>query len=946
MTILPLFPPSDETTYMTRDVADATETETESESRHHEVGTERGNEGDDNSDVSSIDNSDNSDADADSDNAGSGAPLPHVAPPVAARSASRQVYTAKYSDIPVYEMAVRGVKVMRRISDDWLNATHILKVVGYLKPRRTKILDLEVLQGVHEKVQGGYGGYQGTWVPKQDGIILARRHLVEDILRPIFEFEPKNGDIALAKGDFNVHESNVAKTATAIARKVPLINSSLELPIIRKGSAASSRATSPQPAPIQLRTRIHGYVVNHATASASPRASTPVAGGSAISPCRDEPSPSPVPTLPMKRPVGRPPRFPRPPGYMPPSKAAIQQLQKPAPLKCRRASHGIMDIPNSPPNVEMRMSMEIGNAIYLLDLHRSDIQDSQKLPKNEESAINLKLSENRENYAQASKIFPEPENFVQSMTHSQLQRYIILQIYLAKPSSEILSLLRDPKLSPLDGQKVNDEASLLFRINPNIILDARQQTVLHWAATYAHISLINDLIVRGANPSAVTITTAETPLMRATGTRAAFDAQNFDTILTSLGPASAQAVDSKGRNILHRIANTHATDVAQTYYMSCILEWIDEGGFISWVHGNAGGVVVTVETTDLVKAVVAGFVNAQDTEGNTPLHLAVVSRSLAVVKILVKLGARSDLLNDVRVCARDLCPEWDKGVCEALRFNFLEKRGGNAVSNDDSERKINDYHDNNDNWFNLQMQVSKSEIKSIHQSQSRLQHLYDQVTETNKRLKFAVKISESKKLTSAQQTMAAIAKSAVVIKTELHHSTVTQIPEISLNYSRELQQQQKYTASPYISVQQLSESDTVPLTTKSPAIPSKQSSPSPHALIPQQPNNHIVMQEIGKDFSATPMQKMPIPGVLPTPPTTIKPLSAFFVANSSDSNNLPTQTEMIMKILRKRIKASEKQRKRVYDEIEQIWEMREEKDSRYVRMIANACDVDVETVNE
>ena len=50
---------------------------------------------------------------------------------------------------------------MRRRADSWLNATQILKVAGFDKPQRTRILEREVQKGEHEKVQGGYGKYQG-----------------------------------------------------------------------------------------------------------------------------------------------------------------------------------------------------------------------------------------------------------------------------------------------------------------------------------------------------------------------------------------------------------------------------------------------------------------------------------------------------------------------------------------------------------------------------------------------------------------------------------------------------------------------------------------------------------------------------------------------------------------------------------------------------------------
>jgi len=73
------------------------------------------------------------------------------------------IYLAVYSSVPVYEMMVRGIGVMRRRADSFLNATQILKVAGVEKGKRTKILEKDIALGPHEKVQGGYGRYQGTW---------------------------------------------------------------------------------------------------------------------------------------------------------------------------------------------------------------------------------------------------------------------------------------------------------------------------------------------------------------------------------------------------------------------------------------------------------------------------------------------------------------------------------------------------------------------------------------------------------------------------------------------------------------------------------------------------------------------------------------------------------------------------------------------------------------
>ncbi|KAL8883900.1 MAG: hypothetical protein Q9215_007936, partial [Flavoplaca cf. flavocitrina] len=119
------------------------------------------------------------------------------------------IYSATYSNVPVYEFNLEGNHVMRRRQDNWINATHILKVAKLDKPARTRILEREVQKGIHEKVQGGYGKYQGTlpllsfythsflnpislgtWVPLQEGRLLAQRNGVLGKLLPFFDFVP------------------------------------------------------------------------------------------------------------------------------------------------------------------------------------------------------------------------------------------------------------------------------------------------------------------------------------------------------------------------------------------------------------------------------------------------------------------------------------------------------------------------------------------------------------------------------------------------------------------------------------------------------------------------------------------------------------------------------------------------------------------------------------
>ncbi|KAI7866312.1 uncharacterized protein EV154DRAFT_532715 [Mucor mucedo] len=101
-----------------------------------------------------------------------------------------KIYSATYSGVQVYETMIHGIATMVRGSDSYLNATQILKVAGFEKTRRSKILEREVLTGEHEKVQGGYGKYQGTWIPFDKGKELAEKYEVLDKMMPLLTFDP------------------------------------------------------------------------------------------------------------------------------------------------------------------------------------------------------------------------------------------------------------------------------------------------------------------------------------------------------------------------------------------------------------------------------------------------------------------------------------------------------------------------------------------------------------------------------------------------------------------------------------------------------------------------------------------------------------------------------------------------------------------------------------
>ncbi|GME92805.1 unnamed protein product [Ambrosiozyma monospora] len=101
-----------------------------------------------------------------------------------------RVYRATYLNVEVIEMEVNGNPVMRRLKDSYFNATQILKLAGLDRTQRSKLLDNEICQGQHEKVQGGSGRYQGTWIPYSKAAELCRRYDVYEVMKPLLLYNP------------------------------------------------------------------------------------------------------------------------------------------------------------------------------------------------------------------------------------------------------------------------------------------------------------------------------------------------------------------------------------------------------------------------------------------------------------------------------------------------------------------------------------------------------------------------------------------------------------------------------------------------------------------------------------------------------------------------------------------------------------------------------------
>ena len=103
---------------------------------------------------------------------------------------SPNIFISKYSNVDVVELNLPDLTLMRRMSDGAVNATQLLKLAGLDRSKRVKVL--EELGSYADKVQGGSGQYQGTYVPLDIAQQLASTYNVSDIILPLFSLDLNN----------------------------------------------------------------------------------------------------------------------------------------------------------------------------------------------------------------------------------------------------------------------------------------------------------------------------------------------------------------------------------------------------------------------------------------------------------------------------------------------------------------------------------------------------------------------------------------------------------------------------------------------------------------------------------------------------------------------------------------------------------------------------------
>lgn len=508
-------------------------------------------------------------------------------------------------------MEVNNVAVMRRRHDSCLNATQILKVAGVDKGKRTKILEKEIQTGEHEKVQGGYGKYQGTWIKFERGVEVCRQYGVEEILRPLLTYDMGQDGGVAGQGDFNTP----TKEQAMAAQRKRMYNSSAE-----------GRPNG-----------VNGTFFKNISSTASHAVA-------AISKARfDSPNPRS-----RNGPPSRAPSFSRQPSMQngdefpgnSQQSFASEYSQHVDSAYSTQQPNGVPPLPEAePPRKRQRVNMtpadSFGGYGQNMDAYANAFPGSPTEPNESfmysQSAIRDRSPIEEGSGSQA----PLP---YEMSPDAEMKRNMLMSLFMdsSTPDFSKHDLLRTLTHSELD-----------------MPIDPPSHTALHWAATLSRIPLLRALIAAGASPYRVN-SSGETPLMRACSVTNSMDHGSFPDLLEVLG-GTIEARDHKSRTVLHHIAVTSAVkgrNAASRYYLESLLEWVVRQGSVPssqnvGVNGAApNGAQVTIPKMGIARFMTE-IVNAQDSCGDTALNIAARIGNKSIISQLLEVGADPNIANKV-----------------------------------------------------------------------------------------------------------------------------------------------------------------------------------------------------------------------------------------------------------------------------------------------------------
>lgn len=540
-------------------------------------------------------------------------------------------------------MEIGGVACMRRRSDGWLNATQILKVAGVDKGKRTKVLEKEILTGEHEKVQGGYGKYQGTWISYRRGREFCRQYGVEDVLRPLLEY------------DINADGSSG--------------QSQQETPTKEQAMAAQRKKFYNNPG---LDQRSNGMPNSNGTFFSNISPTTSVALAAMNKAAR------------LNSPAPRTGSTPRPSNMRQSSQQDAIGSQQSATSDTKGADSGYnTQQTGEPPRKRMRPDSQDGMGPPNLPLDVS-MRSATPTEPNESFLYENALMQDSVNGAGEPIALPPLPS---PTTEEQQEKMNLILDLFAEQSRTDYATHR--ALTDLSHEDLN------------MPLDATANNALHWAATLGKVPLLKLLIQKGASIWRGNAA-GQSPLISAVLVNNCWEHSCFPEVLELLGPL-IEVRDLQGRTILHHIAvssGIKGRSPSSKYYLEALLEFLvrirnQPNASVASVQAAAAELPRESQQSNgesssqdsagplrgplTLPRFLSHIVNARDKVGNTALNLVARIGNRSIISQLLEIHADPSLANNKGVSAKD----FGVGVDQGERFHV---NGGAASQQSQQSR--------------------------------------------------------------------------------------------------------------------------------------------------------------------------------------------------------------------------------------------------------------------
>lgn len=592
---------------------------------------------------------------------------------------------ATYAETDVYECYLKGLEsniVMRRVKDDFVNITQVLKLAKFPKTQRSKILEREVALMKHEKVQGGYGRFQGTWISLADTKGLIIKYRINDLVVTTlvnFVLDPNNPPNRRTKNSILRRTSPGKRISSPSSyKRTPRKKKTNELLNAATTSASTGNlytgkkksVAQPDPSPLQnvaFQTPQH-YLFNQHTStdtfdiadsvkqnpSSNEKSSnstisrlssndTPLAAGysSSQKPLRFYPVPTNISNINSSTNTEN--------NLINSKKFANSSLLAKIPEHNNINNNNNNNIPINPKD---RITYKSKNFTHMCQQHNStsnakpidtefiNEKNQEKIPLQDTTTSINKIptlntmqshSYHMQNEAQNLQTLQDPQ-FSNTDNNAMVQQ----------PSPESIEkykqLLLDILTTEVDSTGCCEMPNEIYQpppnFNVNFEIDGQGHTALHWAAAMANMSLIKVLLALNANPLYCN-EEGFTCVTKAVFYNNNFKSNTFPQLLSLLNVCLVTP-DNNGRLPLHYLvelsANTSKNPTVISTYSELILHELSKNG----------------------PKVIQMVLNQQDNLGNTVLHLCALNSNIALFNRFYLLGASTDILNLEKKTALDI----------------------------------------------------------------------------------------------------------------------------------------------------------------------------------------------------------------------------------------------------------------------------------------------------